>query len=840
MAGPSYTLVDDEDETQPQNTQQPQNTPQRKQPSTGVAPQPVQQQGGVAPPSGHNFIDDEELEKSASTAIPRKDVTWSDVGKAAPRAVALGLGDTAGMIGSMGQLWDAGKEKLFEYGVAKPASALGLMPNGMDADKAMEIYRKSVAGEQTPAEQKGYVNKIFGIPFVTASGAEHMIRKAPGIGGQAQTPEQERVEKDIRAGTSLIAGPGGPVAMAGRFGAGAIGSEVGQYASELARGTGQVAPGGFIDAAIEPVASIAGTVAAQGLAGALKNIAFPTKAAVEGAAGAVQADIKSGQFNREAFEAAVRSGEPYRLIDFFGDKSQTRRWLSDEAGRSGAAGHRMLEDFNSDIGKLAGSGVRQRVPEAQSRSLSFLEQINRGPIDAGAVSSAVQDANKLSRSQIYSLMHAEPAAQAIPMTAFGKDVAGNEFIQKAVSKISGMSLPPQHNVLKPTSTAGVPPRPIIGPNGKPLLDASGNPVMTAGTPGTYTPGNLAFWDHVKRELYDMEQAATKSLDNRSTTVADAIRSAREALVRDLDNAVPSYSKTRSAAGELFGQDSAPQAGMDFYRRMNSIDRHEAAQAFQAMSPEARALFRTGFLSQMGDEIGTPNGLGSVVNKFVGNTDFQRSARMALGDTYDAVRGRLMAENARVLSQAIQPQKHMSPLGKVGLSAVSGLGVAGGLTTMAENLVAGLQQSFMLPADKLSAVLTGAVVAPVVVGAKDAVTRKIANRAVSLMLSENPADHVRLSRLLDADPNLAKGIRNLNLAVQMSREYPTPDEGRKDGGRIGRKSGGRISSHEAEADRLIMAAERAKRGIGQKTQSILEKPDEIVVQALKRANQALEA
>jgi hypothetical protein len=59
-------------------------------------------------------------------------------------------------------------------------------------------------------------------------------------------------------------------------------------------------------------------------------------------------------------------------------------------------------------------------------------------------------------------------------------------------------------------------------------------------------------------------------------------------------------------------------------------------------------------------------------------------------------------------------------------------------------------------------------------------------------------------------------------------------GQASGGRVARASGGRII-HEDAADKLIRAAEIAKKNIGKQTETILEKPDEHVVQALAVAN-----
>jgi hypothetical protein len=57
-------------------------------------------------------------------------------------------------------------------------------------------------------------------------------------------------------------------------------------------------------------------------------------------------------------------------------------------------------------------------------------------------------------------------------------------------------------------------------------------------------------------------------------------------------------------------------------------------------------------------------------------------------------------------------------------------------------------------------------------------------------------------------------------------------------RPGRASGGRIS-HEIEANRLVRMADVAKKQIGSGTEQILNAPDELVVKALKVANQKLE-
>jgi hypothetical protein len=81
-----------------------------------------------------------------------------------------------------------------------------------------------------------------------------------------------------------------------------------------------------------------------------------------------------------------------------------------------------------------------------------------------------------------------------------------------------------------------------------------------------------------------------------------------------------------------------------------------------------------------------------------------------------------------------------------------------------------------------------------------------------------------------------GVRG---AVSGVPTYSTEGAGpQADGGRIVRKSGGRVSSHEADADQLVRAAERAKKGWSAKTEPLLNQSDEAVAKALEVANRSI--
>jgi hypothetical protein len=57
-------------------------------------------------------------------------------------------------------------------------------------------------------------------------------------------------------------------------------------------------------------------------------------------------------------------------------------------------------------------------------------------------------------------------------------------------------------------------------------------------------------------------------------------------------------------------------------------------------------------------------------------------------------------------------------------------------------------------------------------------------------------------------------------------------------RAGRKSGGRVENHDVEADQLVRAAERAKRGLSAHTEGLLNTPDDAVASALEVANRSI--
>jgi hypothetical protein len=97
-------------------------------------------------------------------------------------------------------------------------------------------------------------------------------------------------------------------------------------------------------------------------------------------------------------------------------------------------------------------------------------------------------------------------------------------------------------------------------------------------------------------------------------------------------------------------------------------------------------------------------------------------------------------------------------------------------------------------------------------------------------------------------NLGRAERVVNTAARNAADRFTPPIITNVGSQIGlamqeeprqeRKSGGRVGSHDAEADRLVMAAERAKRGLSAHTEGLLNTSDDSVASALEIANRSI--
>ena len=366
--------------------------------------------------------------------------------------------------------------------------------------------------------------------------------------------------------------------------------------------------------------------------------------------------------------------------------------------------------------------------------------------------------------------------------------------------------------------------------------------MRGGSPAT--PGNLAFWDLVKRRMWDEEQALKKS-PTTGGPLPQEMADSRRQLVANLDQQVPEYAAARDKFAEMTGSSDAAQAGYDFGRRagtqrLNSFERAQFEDAVNAYTPEQRQIAQNGFLTAMVETTNTPGGIKSIATKLLGNKNFRDDARMILGDDkYHMFRGKMIAENARLAAKELSG---IQPKGMLGEAAKATAGSAVMiLPFMFDTLTQAIINAQFTPGIGTAALGVGTVGAgKAAIGAIQA--RRIAERIAPMLMSDDPKVISRLSQLADKDPGFARVMENIGAATSTAQMRPDRFYEKDNapaqfaGGRVGRATGGRTGKNpKMKAESLIALANKVKKEESQNTSSFLNLDDTTVAKALAVAN-----
>ena len=800
---------------------------------------------GAAVPHLGADLTAEDVAMTAQTAPKREaaPATTEDIAKSVGSQAALGLTADVGSLPSL-------PRTIGNYIGEK----FGLLPSEEERIQQQVALDKQIAERQAAHEgswwQKNMpaalqpqfgtsgneIERAYRGRFPTSEELESKITGVvPALGYEPKSEEARKAGELARAGASMIPGPATIPGVLGRTAAGVAGRAAGQQAKELQERTG------FVEKAyepyIEPLVSIVGTMGALGLGSGIKRLALPGRAAEESAASAMAEDIRAGRVKQEDIDRAISGDTPTSLADIFGPKTSLHKFIQQQAGLAGEEGKNLVAQYNSAIGRDA-TNVLIRVPEAQGRIASFVR--NFTDTDAPTAASVTERANNVTRGIMYDAVRAETVAGAIPLADLGANVAGNDLVRQSMAAVTSAAptAPKAWGVVAPKITAGSKPTPMLGADGKPFVDASGQPIMKPAVAAVETPGNLAFYDLVKRDMdRKIRLADNPNLESYDPLKVTSLKEARKNLVDALDAKVTSYPRARAKAGELFGMDSAPEAGSDFYRtRMGIFDKAEAAKNFGTMSNEAKELFRTGWSHELMNDINTPGGLAKVSKNLIGDPNFQQNAKLVLGDGYDAIRGKVLAENLRANAKAINPAEAPNVAAQIAKAGGKWAALPAALTGMgAEALTMAAMQAQFLSPQALAAVLTGATAGVVKSGAEQFAASRVANRAIPLVLSEKKSDLARLSKLMDADPATARMVTNLNAAFQSAQQSapegdePTPRELTipGPGNREGRATGGAVN--------LMALSKAAKKHVTRSTEDLLNESDDTVARALEVAN-----
>ena len=745
---------------------------------------------------------------------PPKD--WGAVGEDVTKSAgAMGTkGLVGGVLGMPGTIEKFIKQDI-PRGLAEGAGYVAERLDLVSPETRKEFFSdidKLSSQFQTPAQQKGLA-ATSGAP--TYEGATGEMEKAyPPLAYKPKTAEGK------------IIGTGAE--FAGQAAPGSIATLPGRLFTGFSAGVGSEAAGQLAeDTWAEPIFRLGGlgvgALGGAGISNAVRAVALPSATGRKELAEALAADFQRGKsaMTVDEIEAAIKNGTPVTVYEMAGP--ETKKLLSRYAGLT-SQNREAVADFNQFL--------NERRLEAATRTSDYLAspQVFGKPIDAVALQESVEAAGKATRDRVYGLVRQDPAAASIQSGSFG-DLLDRPIVRKAMKEAETTAANnPDFNIVAPKVSPGTSPTPTG------LLDESGRPIMSAGKQAVETPGNLSYWDQVKRELYNIESQAARSGD---TVTASSAKAARDKIVKSLDDQVKGYKQARDLASETFGAANAPEAGYKFYGNMNAFKRSEIRKTFDQYPPEQRELFAEGFAHRLKEDIDRGN-LTGLTNKFTKDKNFQERAEIVLGpDRYNALKGKVLAENVMQKTQELQYiADRFSGIKETGVAAAK----FGALTGAADYLMMMASGAQFLPPEAL---LKAGIAATAGAGFKmtlNATEKRIAERVIPMVTSQDPKVIKELGEMASKYPaveqvlnKMSSTARNAVTVLEESQNKPQ----KADGGRVGFKNGGRIGSdHESVADKMIARLDKIHKSHQKSTEPLLNLDDTTVAKALEIAQRQI--
>ncbi|MEN5277440.1 hypothetical protein ABE527_10855 [Brucella sp. TWI432] len=256
--------------------------------------------------------------------------------------------------------------------------------------------------------------------------------------------------------------------------------------------------------------------------------------------------------------------------------------------------------------------AEERFASQGGRASRFIRELTIGNADDIGLQEALMKASRSSNKGAYQAAYNSPNAQAL-FTPEMQDLMQSPTFRKAMADV-------------PTKSAD---RAAVS-GGKAIpnpfeLDAAGNYGLRKGADGSVTTPNLEYWDHVQRNLREMQERAFKGgADYDGATV----RMLRGRLNEVLDHAVPEFNNARRGAAAFFGAEDALDAGRKFANSPRTVP--EARRAFTAMTENEKEAFQTGYGSELIDRISASSDRVNVINNIFKSDAARESMSMVFG------------------------------------------------------------------------------------------------------------------------------------------------------------------------------------------------------------------
>jgi hypothetical protein len=640
--------------------------------------------------------------------------------------------------------------------------------------------RQSIAeGSATPFQAPGGTYALPTMQGMDVWGRENIpgydYKPGTGAGETGQTAANFAIQ-------SVIGGPKGiGRRVVSGAGAGAGAENIGQIGGALGGETGKLV--GEIGGAV------LGDILTHKVVDFGANIGFTTAEAQKQLVDAISADFATNPEFRDKLKSAVQNGEQIYLADFL--QGSAARGL---IGRNFSPKQQeAMMKINRELEKRA-AGVQGAVDD----KFQFIVGRNLRDVD---FATSIEEANRLAQDKLYTTLKALPTAQAVTSPELMTLSRTNGYVSDAIDAVN-----------------------------KQFREGKISPKWNVNPPTPASPGNLAYWDLVKREIDHTIRGAQKG--ETSGNILAGASDAKSELVKALDKTVPEYGTVRNKASEMFGVETSLEGGYKLAQTLaagSPFKVGEFMQKYNTLRPSEKKAFSEGAARFM---LQKANGDMSGLLKYMDNPNVSKTMKGVMGpDKYDALYAK--AVSANLMSNAENFAFTSSTSGSK-LKNLAG-DILGGIAFTAPTIPASMASGNIgLKLASGAAVATGAL-AGIVMNASE---RKVANRVVELAFSTDPKDARAFSKLLADNYDavnvsrkigdyLHSGAQKATIAyINNQREAGAPPSPQNAGGRIARKSGGRTGGNSISAE-----VKRVRALLSEKTASMLSVPDDAIATAL---------